>query len=189
MDKALCRRLMLARRTRLTSEEVNLFSPKILQNLYGLLDHLHLHKPLVGTYLAQRGEVDLQGFAYPHASLCLPKVVAKGYPLVFYTYNSQLAIPKEYNRVFRNLREYLPAADAVPVYPQVVLVPLVAYNAQRQRLGMGQGFYDRTLEVLRQRPERIIAIGIAYGWQEVVELDTEPHDQTLDYIVNERQII
>jgi len=72
--------------------------------------------------------------------------------------------------------------------PEILIVPLVAFDRAGNRLGYGGGFYDRTLEGLRQRGG-CLAIGFAYGAQEAAELPLEPTDQPLDMIVTEAEII
>ncbi|WP_299354411.1 5-formyltetrahydrofolate cyclo-ligase [uncultured Shimia sp.] len=68
--------------------------------------------------------------------------------------------------------------------PEIVIVPLVAFDAQGGRLGYGGGFYDRTLERLRAR-RATLAIGFAFDAQEAENLPLEPTDQPLDMIVTE----
>lgn len=72
--------------------------------------------------------------------------------------------------------------------PEIVIVPLVAFDALGGRLGYGGGFYDRTLETLRAR-RATLAIGFAYGAQEADALPLEPTDQRLDMIVTETRVI
>jgi 5-formyltetrahydrofolate cyclo-ligase len=64
--------------------------------------------------------------------------------------------------------------------PQLLLVPLLAFDAQGHRLGHGGGFYDRTIAAFGVR-----AIGIAYAGQEVETLPHEPHDMKLDAVLTE----
>ena len=72
--------------------------------------------------------------------------------------------------------------------PEIVIVPLVAFSRAGARLGYGGGFYDRTLEQLRAR-RPTLALGFAYGAQEVTDLPTEQTDQTLDIIVTDTRVI
>nr|WP_255552325.1 5-formyltetrahydrofolate cyclo-ligase [Maritimibacter dapengensis] len=70
------------------------------------------------------------------------------------------------------------------VVPEVLIVPLLAFDSEGNRLGYGGGFYDRTLEALRaQRPT--LAVGYAYDAQRVDSLPLEATDQPLDAIVTE----
>lgn len=71
--------------------------------------------------------------------------------------------------------------------PEILIVPLVAFDAQGGRLGYGGGFYDRTLERLRAK-RATLAIGFAYAGQEGEALPLEPTDQKLDMIVTERDV-
>ncbi len=72
--------------------------------------------------------------------------------------------------------------------PEVVIVPLVAFDRMGGRLGYGGGFYDRTLEGLRaKRPT--LAIGFAYAAQEAESLPLEPTDQPLDVMVTEKGVL
>ena len=67
--------------------------------------------------------------------------------------------------------------------PDILLVPLLAFDAAGHRLGFGGGFYDRTLTALQ-----VPAIGIAYAGQEAASLPQEAHDRTLDKIVTEQGV-
>jgi 5-formyltetrahydrofolate cyclo-ligase len=72
--------------------------------------------------------------------------------------------------------------------PEIVIVPLVAFDRHGGRLGYGGGFYDRTLERLRAR-RATLAIGFAFDAQEADDLPLEPTDQPLDMMVTERRIL
>jgi len=74
---------------------------------------------------------------------------------------------------------------AEEIIPDILLVPLVAFDLGGYRLGYGGGFYDRTLEALRAK-RTCLAVGLAYSVQ---EYDTVPHDvydQPLDWVVSEK---
>jgi 5-formyltetrahydrofolate cyclo-ligase len=72
--------------------------------------------------------------------------------------------------------------------PEILIVPLVAWDRAGGRLGYGGGFYDRTLERLRAR-RPTLAIGFAFGAQEARDLPLEPTDQPLDMMVTEAEVI
>lgn len=77
----------------------------------------------------------------------------------------------------------------VPIWSlDLILVPLVAFDAQGNRLGQGAGFYDRTL-ALRRRGHRPLLIGLAHGFQQVPLLPTAPWDVPLDGIATERRFL
>ena len=72
--------------------------------------------------------------------------------------------------------------------PEILVVPLVAFDAKGGRLGYGGGFYDRTLELLRGK-RATLAIGFAFDAQEAEDLPLEPTDQPLDMIVTESRVL
>jgi 5-formyltetrahydrofolate cyclo-ligase len=75
-----------------------------------------------------------------------------------------------------------PKADKPQVEPDVVLVPLLAFDRRGWRLGYGGGFYDRTLAGLRRR-KPIVAVGLAYDGQEVDAVPRLEYDQRLDWVL------
>lgn len=113
---------------------------------------------------------------------CLPVVIAAGQPLVFRAWNPGIAlVPGVWDIP-------IPADSAEEVLPDVLLVPMLAFDARGYRLGYGGGFYDRTLEKLRIL-KSVVAIGVAYGAQMVDEVPRGPHDAPLDYIMTESETL
>jgi 5-formyltetrahydrofolate cyclo-ligase len=82
----------------------------------------------------------------------------------------------------------VPLPETGTVEPAVLLIPLLAFDAQGRRLGYGKGHYDRAIARL-QAMGSVLTIGVAYAAQEVAEVPTEAHDQSLDAIVTERGVI
>jgi 5-formyltetrahydrofolate cyclo-ligase len=75
-----------------------------------------------------------------------------------------------------------PPHEADLLEPDILIVPVVAFDDAGHRLGYGKGYYDVTLETLRSR-RSILAVGIAYAAQRVPALPHEPHDQKLDWVL------
>ena len=73
------------------------------------------------------------------------------------------------------------------VYPDILLVPLVAFDKKLNRLGYGGGYYDRVIESLKKR-KKIITIGMAFNFQKSHVLPNTKHDQKLDYIITNKSI-
>ncbi len=111
-------------------------------------------------------------------AIALPAVMARGAPLLFHRWR-----PGDLLRAGLLGTSHPDRADAVD--PDLVLVPLVAFDRARRRLGRGAGFYDRTLAA---RPG-IGAIGFAHASREVDEVPTGPHDVALDAVVTDREVI
>ena len=111
-------------------------------------------------------------------TLALPVVIAKGEPLIFRRYRpGDLLVPGRWDIL-------APPETATELLPDLLLVPLLAFDRQGHRLGYGGGFYDRTLAKLRAL-KPITAIGVAYAAQEVGAVPRAPYDQPLDWIMTE----
>jgi len=74
------------------------------------------------------------------------------------------------------------------VYPDILLIPLVAFDKNLNRLGYGGGYYDRLITKLSKK-KKILKIGLAFSFQKVDKVPTNKYDQKLDYIVTERNIL
>ena len=70
------------------------------------------------------------------------------------------------------------------VYPDILLVPLIAFDKNRHRLGYGGGYYDRYIEKIK-KIKKILTIGIAFSFQEIDNLKINSNDEQLDYILTE----
>jgi 5-formyltetrahydrofolate cyclo-ligase len=134
----------------------------------------------IGTELDVRhtlSHLDLIGFG-----CALPVVVAKGESLTFRTWTPQVLMERS------GLGILAPAATVPQVDPDVLLVPLLAFDRAGFRLGYGAGFYDRTLERLR-RSKSVTAIGIGFAGQEVDSVPRDQYDQPLDWLITERFVL
>ena len=69
--------------------------------------------------------------------------------------------------------------------PDILLVPLVAFDKHLNRIGYGGGYYDRYINKIKKY-KKIIAIGLAYSFQKVKKISTNKHDMKLDYVVTEK---
>jgi len=112
--------------------------------------------------------------------IALPVVTGIETPLSFRIYN-----PND-NLVAGPMRILEPVASASVIEPNILLVPLLAFDQHGYRLGYGGGHYDRTLATLRHC-KTIFAVGIAFACQEVPLVPIGPHDTKLDRIVTEIQ--
>lgn len=85
-----------------------------------------------------------------------------------------------------NIGEPLESAEIVD--PDLLFVPLACFDRRGHRIGFGAGHYDRTLEALRAAGP-VTAVGVAYSAAQVAEIPHEPHDQRLDFVLTERELI
>ena len=74
------------------------------------------------------------------------------------------------------------------IYPDILLIPLVAYDTNLNRLGYGGGFYDRYIEKI-EKIKKVIKIGLAFSYQKVKTIPINQHDKKLDFIITEKKIL
>jgi len=140
----------------------------------------------VAGYAPIRDEIDvmplLSALAARGHGCALPVVTGRERPLVFRAWAPGAALTEAAFGVG------VPPSSSPEVTPDVVLVPMLAFDAACRRIGYGAGYYDRTLAGLRAGGT-VLAIGIAYADQQVDEVPADEHDQILDMIVTERSVI
>ena len=75
------------------------------------------------------------------------------------------------------------------IIPDLIMVPLVAFDNQLNRIGYGKGYYDRILQKIAKNKKKTISLGIAYSFQKCAKIAVNKYDFKLDYIFTERGII
>ncbi|WP_171120465.1 MULTISPECIES: 5-formyltetrahydrofolate cyclo-ligase [unclassified Ruegeria] len=143
----------------------------------------HRGVPLSG-YMPIRTEIDplpAMAEASAYGPVGVPVIQAAGQPLKFSRWIPEGALKDgPFGAKVPEVDDYFE--------PEILIVPLVAFDAQGGRLGYGGGFYDRTLEGLRaKRPT--LAIGFAFDAQQADRLPLEPTDQPLDMVVTESRVL
>jgi 5-formyltetrahydrofolate cyclo-ligase len=134
----------------------------------------------VSGFAAIRDEINpAELMAWLHAEgfrLALPVMVSKGQPLLMRAWTPGDAMEAAQWGIAE------PQRNKPEVEPDVLLVPLLAFDARGHRLGYGGGFYDRTLAKLRAT-KPVTAIGVAYDEQMVDAVPVESYDQRLDWVL------
>lgn len=137
---------------------------------------------IVGGYWPIATEIDVRPLLARlegRGAVCaMPAIVAAGAPLQF----RRWALIEDLEDGPHGTMQ--PMAAAPIVRPQIVLVPLLAFDAEGGRLGQGGGYYDRTLAALRGDGQ-VTAIGVGYALQERAQLPMTATDQRLDWILTE----
>ena len=82
-----------------------------------------------------------------------------------------------------------PKNSSGEIIPDLIMVPLVAFDDKLNRIGYGKGYYDRSLKKIKKSKKKTISVGIAYSFQEYKSIPVHKHDFKLDYIFTERGII
>lgn len=124
-----------------------------------------------------------------HEALCLlPVITAKQQPLQFYPY--KIGDELVTNHLFTKLLEpNYQSSKIEPVMPDIVLVPLVAFDKNQHRLGYGAGFYDLTINLLKKNNANLITIGYGFELQKYpYDLPTSDLDARLDAVITETNI-
>ncbi len=111
-------------------------------------------------------------------TIALPAIVKPDHPLEFRQWTPTMQLV---DGPFKTLE---PPSEAVKILPDIVFVPLLAFNSEGERLGYGGGFYDRTLAKLRSM-KSVFACGVAFSPQETRYIPTDEFDQKLNGILTE----
>jgi 5-formyltetrahydrofolate cyclo-ligase len=141
---------------------------------------------IVSGFMPLKSEINplplMQKLAEAGARLALPAIAGRGKPLIMRAW--EFGAPLD--RGQWGIRE--PKPDAAEVEPDILLVPLLAFDRAGYRIGYGAGYYDMTIHRLRGR-KAVTAVGIAFVAQEVPQIPTTPRDERLDLVLTEREVI
>jgi 5-formyltetrahydrofolate cyclo-ligase len=116
------------------------------------------------------------------AQLALPVIVGRGQSLIVRAW--------KFGDPFKagqwGIRE--PVAEAAEVYPDILIVPLAAFDRRGHRIGFGAGYYDMTIAALRAK-KKVTAVGISFAVQEIERVPSTERDARLDFMLTEREVI
>ena len=181
-DKIFLRNKFLSRRKKkyLTVEKFN----------FDLIFHLirkqfHSKKITIGGYYPSNYEVNTLSF--------LKKAEKKKFKIVLpvispsNTMSFQPWIFKEPLQV-NKFGMLEPKNSSKNIIPDLIMVPLVAFDSYLNRIGYGKGYYDRILRKITKRENKIISLGVAYSFQKCKKIPTNKHDFKLDYVFTEKKL-
>ena len=152
--------------------------------IFNLLKKNNIKKKSIGGYFPVNFEIDdleiLKKFEIKKYEISLP-VVKKNFGMDFYKWSSKepLTINK-YGVPEPNLKKLK--------YPDIILIPLLAFDERLHRLGYGGGYYDRYIEKISKKKSSV-KIGLALSFQKINNVPTTKYDKKLDYIVTEKNIL
>lgn len=137
---------------------------------------------IVSGFWPMRSEVDVRplmaALADRGARLCLPAILDKE-TIVF------RELKRGGEMIDMGFGTWGPGPDAEELDPQLMLVPLAAFDARGHRIGYGAGYYDRAIERMQARGQTPRLVAIAFNCQEVERVPDQPHDIQLDEILTE----
>jgi 5-formyltetrahydrofolate cyclo-ligase len=188
-DKQFLRQIFKNKRNSLSQAEVKEKSSKINSNfINNFLPKISLEKQnlIFATYFASQNEVlteeIVEYFISNNISFSYPKIVKPKTTLKFILYKNQKFSSNYY------FPKVLEPNEGEEISPDILILPLLAFDSKLSRLGMGGGFFDRTIDSLKKE-KNIVTVGLSYDFQESKAfLPIEKTDQKLDFIVTESNI-
>jgi len=153
-------------------------------NIYSYLKKKKYNLKIIGGYYPINYEIDdleiLNHFLKKGSIISLPKIKKKGEMEFCKWYKNNLLLINKYG---------IPEpVNTNRVYPDILLVPLVAFDKKLNRLGYGGGFYDRYIQKI-SKIKKIVKVGLAFSFQELKKIPTNKHDKKLDIIITDKDII
>ena len=178
--KSKLRKKILKVRQKFNTKNIQLNFNQIIK----ILKREKITNKIIGGYYPVNFEIDdlalLRKFKKNKFNISLP-VIKKNFQMDFHSWSfseplkiNKYGIPEPENK---NI-----------VYPDVLLIPLLAFDKNLNRLGYGGGYYDRLIKKL-SKIKNIIKIGLAFSIQEIDKVPINKYDQKLDYIVTNKNII
>ncbi|MEE2661791.1 MAG: 5-formyltetrahydrofolate cyclo-ligase [Pseudomonadota bacterium] len=158
----------------------------LLSNRFIDLFQDHLSSSLVSAYWPLPGEIDVRPLIYEllqrEVSVLLPSSTGRKKPLVFRSWEEGVDL------VDSGMGFMEPDTGATILSPDLLIVPLLGFDANCNRLGYGGGYYDKSLRALRQNLN-ICAVGVAYEEQEFCEIPIDKYDEPLDMVITDQRTL
>ena len=141
---------------------------------------------IVSGFMPMKTEINplplLRKLADAGAQMALPAIAGRGKPLIMRAW--KIGDPLKTGQW--GIRE--PTPEAAEVAPDILIVPLAAFDRAGHRIGYGAGYYDMTIKVLRAK-KKVVAIGVAFAAQEIARVPATTRDARLDLVLTEREVI
>jgi len=151
------------------------------QSILNILRKKNYKKKIVGGYYSYNYEANvipiLEKFEKLNYITSIPKI-GKRYNMNFFVWSINDPL---------NINKYgipEPITNKI-IYPDILLVPLVAYDRDKNRIGYGGGFYDRYIKKIK-KIKKVLTIGVAFSYQKVKKIPIEKNDIKLDFIITEK---
>ncbi len=180
------RNIFREKRSALTQKQRHLLDREIVRNFYANISVAP--SSVIAGYMPIGSEADisllLEMYTDDGHTICLPCVDEKNEPMAFRKY--AFGAPLVKNKLTKTME---PPAHFEEVEPDIIITPLVAFDAAGTRLGQGGGYYDRTFEHLRNMSAGFLAVGVGYSAQQAQFIRRDEHDFKLDAVVTEKKVL
>ena len=180
MNKSQIRKKMLKIRKKNSSKNLKINFNEIMN----ILKLSKISNKSIGGYYPYNYEVDaidiLKKFEKKKYQISLPKI-KKNFKMDFFNWSTIDPL---------SINEYgipEPISKKI-VHPSIILVPLVAFDKNLNRVGYGGGFYDRFIKRIKKKRRKIVTIGLAYSFQRIDSVPTNKNDIKLDFIITNKKI-
>ena len=177
------RKQILEKRSKLSLEEVDKKSELIIKNLTPYLKNAQ--NIMIFTDMKNEVRITKLIELYPEKNFFISKIVnSKNREMKINKYN-------ENELVLHKFGYYESSSD--DFYDEkildIVIVPALAFDSSKNRIGFGGGYYDTFLNKVREKNKNTLFIGVCYDFQMIEEVPIEGHDITLDLVINESEVL
>lgn len=177
------RKQILEKRSNLSLEEVDKKSELIIENLTPYLKNAQ--NIMIFTDMKNEVRITKLIELYPEKNFFISKIVnSKNREMKINKYN-------ENELVLHKFGYYESSSD--DFYDEkildIVIVPALAFDSSKNRIGFGGGYYDTFLSKVREKNKTALLIGVCYDFQMIEEVPIEGHDITLDLVINESEVL
>ena len=177
------RKEILAKRNILSDKDINKKSDSIIKNLASYIENVQN----IMIFMDMKTEVKITKLLelYPKKNFFISKIInSKNREMKINKYNKNELILHKFGYYESSSNDFYDEEIL-----DVVIVPALAFDSKKNRIGFGGGYYDTFLEKVRQKNNKALFIGVCYDFQIIDNIPTEKHDVTLDFVVSENKII
>lgn len=177
------RKEILAKRNILSDKDINKKSDLIIKNLTSYIENVQN----IMIFMDMKTEVKITKLLelYPKKNFFISKITnSKNREMKINKYNKNELILHKFGYYESSSNDFYDEEIL-----DVVIVPALAFDSKKNRIGFGGGYYDTFLEKVRKKNNKVLFIGICYDFQIIDSVPTEKHDVTLDFVVSESKVI
>jgi len=177
------RKEILAKRNILSDKDINKKSDSIIKNLASYIENVQN----IMIFMDMKTEVKITKLLelHPKKNFFISKITnSKNREMKINKYNENELILHKFGYYESSSNDFYDEEIL-----DVVIVPALAFDSKKNRIGFGGGYYDTFLEKVRKKNNKALFIGVCYDFQIIDSVPTEKHDVTLDFVVSESKII
>ena len=177
------RKEILEKRNILSDKDINKKSDLIIKNLASYIENVQN----IMIFMDMKTEVKITKLLelHPKKNFFISKITnSKNREMKINKYNKNELILHKFGYYESSSNDFYDEEIL-----DVVIVPALAFDSKKNRIGFGGGYYDTFLEKVRKKNNKVLFIGICYDFQIIDSVPTEKHDVTLDFVVSQSKII